>query len=224
MHASGLQEPVGFLAATRPLAVKVFHRHDIDFGWEGAEPLARACERRGLDPVRVLEEIAGEEARGSLAYVRWEARPLRELVEHLVLHYHQPLRQALPELERMAERLLRHHPTRDSERLAEVLATLVRLRQELEPHMAREEELLFPLLFSSQSASAGELLGVSSEEHQRVGECVADLRRLTKHYRVPPHASPAWNELWVALQFLDSDLREHMHLESYVLIPRLLAC
>lgn len=224
MHAPSPREPVGFLAATRPLSVKVFHRHDIDFGWEGAEPLARACERRGLDPVRVLEEIAGEEARGSLAYVRWEARPLRELVEHIVLHYHQPLRLSLAELERMAERLLRHHVTRESERLAGVLATLVRLRQELEPHMVHEEELLFPLLFSSQSASAGELLGGSLDEHQRVGECVASLRHLTNHYQVPLHASPAWNELWVGLQFLENDLREHMHLESYVLIPRILAC
>jgi regulator of cell morphogenesis and NO signaling len=224
MHASVAQQPVGYLAATRPISVKVFHRHDIDFGWEGAEPLAHACARRGLDPERVLQEIEAEEARGSLVYIRWEARPLRELVEHIVLRYHHPLRQQLPELERCAERVLRLHAEREPERLGEVLATVRRLRQELEPHMAQEEELLFPLLCSKQAASAGELLGTSREEHQRVGECVARMRVLTKNYRVPPHTSPAWNELWVGLQLLEGDLREHMHLESYVLIPRVLAC
>lgn len=224
MHASGSQQPVGYLAATRPISVKVFHRYDIDFGWEGTEPLARACQRRGLDPERVLQEIAAEEARGSLVYIRWEARPLRELVEHIVQRFHQPLRQHLPELERSAERVMRLHATREPERLADVLSAIVRLRNELEPHMAHEEELLFPLLCSTQAASAGELLSASMDEHLRVGECVAHLRSLTGNYRVPMHASPAWNELWVGLQLLEGDLREHTHLERYVLIPRVLAC
>lgn len=224
MHASGAQQPVGYLAATRPISVKVFHRHDIDFGWEGAEPLARACERRGLDPERVLQEIAAEELRGSLVYVRWEARPLKELVEHLVVRYHQPLRQQLPDLERTAERVWGLHASREPERLGEVLALIGRLRQELEPHMAHEEELLFPLLCSSQAPSVGALLASSMDEHLRVGECVALMRSLTNQYRVPLHASPAWNELWVGLQLLEGDLREHTHLERYVLIPRILAC
>ena len=157
-------------------------------------------------------------------YVRWEARPLQELVEHIVVRYHHSLRQQLPDLERTAERVLGLHSTREPERLREVLALIGRMRQELEPHMAHEEELLFPLLCSTQAASVGALLAASMDEHLRVGECVALMRQLTNRYRVPLHASPAWNELWVGLQLLEGDLREHTHLERYVLIPRILAC
>jgi regulator of cell morphogenesis and NO signaling len=223
MLESGAHQPIGHLAASRPVSIRVFLRHDIDIGWEGGEPLARVCERRGLDPLLVLREIAAEEACAGAVCVRWEARPLPELIDHIVRSYHRPLRGALPEMERLAERVSHLHRGRESERLAEVLATLGALRLEVEPHMAKEEVVLFPWLRTGRGALAGELLGEAAGEHAVVGECLARLRELTDHYRVPLHASPAWNELWIALQLLEVDLREHIHLENDILFPRAMA-
>jgi regulator of cell morphogenesis and NO signaling len=222
MHEPGSHQPIGHLAATRPVSVRVFHRHDIDIAWEGREPLARACARRGLDPRVVLREIAAEEARGGGGCVRWEARPLEALIEHLVHSYHRPLREVFPELERLAERVARQH--RQQERLFEVLNTVSTLRHELEPHMAKEEVVLFPWLRAGRGTSAGELMHEALDEHGLVGESLAHLRLLTDNYTLPGSASPAWSELWIGLQLLEVDLREHLHLENDILFPRALSC
>lgn len=223
MLATGSQQPVGFLAATRPTAVRVFHRLGIDFGWEGWVPLARACERLGLDPAGVLREIAAEEARGG-ASIRWETRPLPELMDFIIQRYHQPLRRVLPELERLASRVVQLHGGAERERHAEVLDVIITLRKDLIPHLAKEEVVLFPWLRAGRGSSAGPLLRESTEEHAPVGEWMARLRQLTDNYRVQPTPCAATSELWGCLQLLEAELREHMHLENNILFPRALAC
>lgn len=224
MLATGSQQPVGFLAATRPTSVRVFHRLGIDFGWEGGMPLARVCERLGLDPAGVLREIAAEEARGGPASVRWETRPLPELMDFIIQRYHQPLRRVLPELERLSSRVLQLHGGAGRERHAEVLDVIVTLRKDLIPHLAKEEVVLFPWLRAGRGSSAGPLLRESSEEHAPVGEWLARLRQLTDHYRVKSTTCDATAQLWGSLQLLEAELREHMHLENDILFPRALAC
>lgn len=224
MLVAGLEQPVGFLAATRPSSVRVFHRLGIDFGWEGWVPLARACERLGLDPAVVLREIAAEEARGGPVSIRWETRPLVELMDFIVRRYHQPLRRALPELERLASQVRELHGGAERERFSEVLDVLVTLRKELVPHMAKEEVVLFPWLRAGRGSSAGPLLRESAEEHAPVGEWLSRLRQLTDNYRMQPTPCATTGSLWGSLQLLEAELREHMHLENDILFPRALAC
>ena len=72
------------LAVTHPVASRVFHRHGLDFCCHGRRPLAEACAERGLPAESVVAEIAAEEE-AAPDLVRWDARPLEELVRHIYL-------------------------------------------------------------------------------------------------------------------------------------------
>ena len=48
------------------------------------------------------------------------------------------------------------------------------------------------------------------------------LRELTDDYQVPDGACNTWRALWAALEALEVELFEHIHLENNILFPRAL--
>ena len=81
---------VGEIATRYPLATRVFARHGIDFCCGGGIALADACAKRRLDTADVLEEIERTIAAPGADEpdTRWDARPLDDLVRHIVDRFH----------------------------------------------------------------------------------------------------------------------------------------
>ena len=211
------------LATTRPLSVRVFHRHTIDFCCAGGRSLSEVCTKKGLDPKGVLDEITAEEASARAPALRWDAVPLGELVDHLLVRYHEPLDAELPRLGQLWEKVCRVHGETDPTMFAELGRLWQALRDDLEPHMAKEEQILFPWIRRGQGASADGPIAVMEEEHERVGEILTEIRAITHDYQLPPGACRSYTALWQGLEALEADLHEHIHLENHVLFPRALA-
>lgn len=212
------QSRVGEIAAHHPLATRVFARHGIDFCCGGGVPLADACARRGVPAETVVDEIAAVIAAAPGAREPWLEAPLGALVDHIVTAFHRPLRQELPRLEAMATKVARVHAERDPEgRLPRIEATVTALRVELEDHMAREEEVLFPALLSGHVDLPFE---VFEAEHATAGDQLASLRALTEDYVPPADACNTWRALWAGLEDLETVMHEHVHLENNILFPR----
>jgi regulator of cell morphogenesis and NO signaling len=209
---------VGEIAAHHPLATRVFSRHGIDFCCGGGIALRQACEKRGISAETLIAEMRGELAGTPGADAGWLEAPLTDLVEHIVHAYHRPLREELPRLESMARKVASVHVDRDPEgRLPKILATLLTLKAELEDHMEREEQLLFPLLLAH---GEGAPLEPFVDDHTAVGEILASLRQLTDEYRPPADACNTWRALWAGFEALERAMHEHIHLENNVLFPR----
>jgi regulator of cell morphogenesis and NO signaling len=209
---------VGEIAAHHPLATRVFARHGIDFCCGGGVPLAKACEKRGVAAERVVAEIDAVLSGAPSEGRRWLEAPLLEVVAHIVDRYHVPLREELPRLEAMARKVAHVHAERDPEgRLPRLVATVVGLRGELEDHMAREEEVLFPAVIAGHSDAP---FDVFVDEHEEAGRKLAFLRELTDQYVPPPDACNTWRALWAGLEALETTMHEHVHLENNVLFPR----
>lgn len=209
---------VGEIAAHHPLATRVFARHGIDFCCGGGVPLAEASAKKGLNPVALVSEIEAELAASPAPAKRWLDAPIPELVEHIVARFHRPLREELPRLAVMAEKVARVHEERDPEgRLPRVVSTLEELTAELLDHMAREEEELFPALLA---AAEGSDLGRFLDDHTEAGAALAKLRELADDYRLPEGACNTWRALWAGLEALETTMHEHVHLENNVLFPR----
>jgi len=209
---------VGEIAARHPLATRVFARHGIDFCCGGGVPLAEACARRGVPAEAVVDEIAAVIAASPAAREPWLEAPLGALVDHIVVAFHRPLREELPRLETMARKVARVHAERDPEgRLPRIESTVTALRAELEDHMAREEEVLFPALLSGHADLPFE---VFEAEHATAGDQLASLRELTEDYVPPADACNTWRALWAGLADLESTMHEHVHLENNILFPR----
>jgi len=214
------QTPVGEIAARHPMATRVFERHGIDFCCGGGRALAEACERKGADVSVVIGEIEKELAGPAKDTVRWDQAPLMDLVDHIVVTYHRPLDEELPRLEKMAAKVLKVHGEKRPEMLSGVFETVHALKDELESHMHKEEEILFPLIREGHGAMALDAIDEMEHEHVAAGEGLAKLRELTSGYTVPEEACNTWTALWHGLSDLERALHAHIHLENNILFPR----
>lgn len=211
---------VGQLATEYPLATRVFARHGIDYCCGGGRPLREVCARKGLDATRVLAEIRREIAGSDDGAERWDEAPLEQLIEHILTAYHRPLDEELPRLERMARKVVDVHGDKEPERLPQVLATYLDLKADLDQHMPKEEQILFPMILRGQGALAGGPIQVMEHEHDAVGALLRRLRELTDGYQVPAAACNTWRALWHGLAALEDSLHRHIHLENNILFPR----
>lgn len=213
------QTTVAEVAATRPRSVRVFQQFGIDFCCGGRRPLAEACATAGVGVEALIAEIeAAERVPGGVT--RWDQEPVTALIDHIIERFHRPLDSELPRIEAMARRVLAVHGHKDPERLGELMDTIVALRDDLLPHLQKEEMVLFPWLRSGRNGDSTAPIQVMLDEHDRVGTLLQRLRELTDGYVPPPGACGTWRALWQGLEELEAETHEHIHLENNVLFPR----
>jgi regulator of cell morphogenesis and NO signaling len=217
-----LDNRIGQIATEHPLATRVFARHGIDFCCGGGRPLGEVCEERGLDARSVLAELEREIASPPADEVRWDEAPLDDLIGHILDAYHVPLQEELPRLEAMARKVVDVHRDKRPETLPELLEVYAGLKEELEQHMAKEEQILFPMIRRGRGAMALGPITVMEQEHLSAGRALQRLRELTGDYTVPEEACNTWRALWHGLADLERSLHEHIHLENNILFPRAL--
>ena len=214
---------VGAIAVEHPAATRVFARHGIDYCCGGGSPLSEVCVAKSLDPERILAEIDDELSEGGAVVTGWADRPLGELIDHILSTYHRSLWDELPRLGAMALKVREAHHDKAPVMLSELVSTFDSLRAELEEHMHKEEQVLFPMIKAGQGAAAGGPIACMEHEHERAGAALARLRELTHDYELPEEACTTWRALWHGLAQLETALHEHIHLENNILFPRALA-
>jgi regulator of cell morphogenesis and NO signaling len=217
-----IDQSIGELATAHPAAVRVFQRRRINFCCGGGQALDQVCSHRGLDPNEVLAEIRSEMERNEHKDLDWSARPLPELIGHLLERYHQPLYAELPRLERMAAKVRSVHGPRDPVRFAAIVHLIAALEEELNGHMMREERVLFPAIAQGFGPRVGMPIQIMRRDHDTMRHQLEQLRELTGNYAAPEEACTTWRALWAALAKLDDELMAHVHLENNVLFPRAL--
>ena len=222
--------PVHRFVTDHLAAARVFDRHGIDYCCHGDESLEESCRKRQLDPNKIIEE---------LSLLDMESAPndffelgLGDLADHIVHTHHVFLRTELPALTEKVEKVLKAHGDRDP-RLLDVRRVLLGLRSELEHHMQKEEQILFPLCHQlgdpdSQEAalycgSVRAPISVMVSEHEEAGSALDHLKELTDGFAVPDDSCATHRSMIFELARLEADLHRHIHKENYILFPRALA-
>jgi regulator of cell morphogenesis and NO signaling len=131
-------------------------------------------------------------------------------------------------LDKVCSRHGKNHPE-----LVDLRDVFQRLKQDLNPHMLKEEQVLFPFVarmeeaVSEQRAVPLPFFGtvqnpvrMMSNEHDTAGGLLAEMRRITGGYVTPPDACISFQTLYQALQEFETDLHQHIHLENNILFPR----
>ncbi|MBS0631397.1 MAG: iron-sulfur cluster repair di-iron protein [Verrucomicrobia bacterium] len=222
---------IGELVAARPLLSRVFERLGIDYCCGGKQTLAAACAKLGLDlkTTRALLELAADTTQSGAAEVDAAAMGLAELADHIETTHHAYLKEELPRLVEMADRVARKHGDRD-QRLQEVAAVTRALTEEMIFHMQKEETVLFPLVRQIGAGqgriSAALLSGPIQQmetEHQAAGDAIARLRLLTDGFAQAGTFCRTHHAMFAGLAALEADLHRHVHKENNVLFPRALA-
>jgi len=221
---------VAEVAAAEPATIKVFQRHKIDFCCGGKIAMADACARHGLDTEALLAELRAVRAAADDP-ADWRRLPLKDLVAHIQARYHGPLRDELPRLGAMLDKVVQRHGHRLPETLLPLQTTFESLRRELLEHMAKEDAVLFPSVLALEAHAAAK--GTSTEwrwieqpievmeaEHEAAGAALARMRALTDGYAPPEDACPTFRGLYYGLSELERDMHLHVHLENQILFPR----
>jgi regulator of cell morphogenesis and NO signaling len=231
MSQLNVQTTVGQWVARRPQTSRVFEELQIDYCCGGDRSLGQACWERRIDPASVLVQLeqTGELAVGDDDWGRnWNSAPLTDLCDHIEQTHHVYLRAELPRLTSLSAKVLAAHGQAHPE-LAEVQRTFAALRAELEPHMFKEERILFPAIRQLEQSnsppqfpfgSVANPIRVMEHEHDNAGAALARIRRLTSDYRVPGDACNTYRVLLDGLAHLEADMHQHVHKENNILFPR----
>lgn len=202
------------IAVQLPGATAVFRKHKIDFCCKGGVPLAEAAQSRGIAVAVLLDTLNG------LQPVKQEAPDeTNELIPYILERYHEVHRQEFPEAIRMARRVEAVH--RESPDCPQGLGDLLAIMaHELDEHQMKEEMMLFPAMLNNAPFDLHFPIQRMLMDHDDLGEQLETLGQLTTSFEPPPGACTTWRALYAACQKLDTDLREHMHLENNILFPR----
>ena len=213
-------KPLGELALSIPRASALFRQYDMDYCCGGKQTLARAAERKALDVAAIEAELA------ALAEQPldkdWRVAPLNEIVDHIIVRYHDRHREQLPELILQATKVERVHAEKPSVPRG-LTKYLTALHQELSSHMMKEEQILFPMIRQGMGKQAGGPISVMESEHDEAGELVEVIKHITNNVTPPPEACTTWKAMYNGINEMIDDLMEHISLENNVLFPRALA-
>lgn len=229
MHNIDPQTTVGQLVRERPSRARIFELHKIDYCCGGKTPLADACERKGVSADSLLQQISDLDATGGdESEVDADAMSLTELADHIEATHHAYLREELPRLDLMTEKVSRVHGYKDP-RLQQVRQAFVALRAELEPHMMKEERILFPIVRQLEASTSRTELHCGSvanpirqmeHEHDQAGDALAILREATDGFDPPDWACNTYRAMLDALEELEANMHQHIHKENNVLFPK----
>ena len=207
-----------------PDLARELERRSLDYCCGGQRSLADACAAAGLDPDQTASELA---AVGTSEPEPWTTYRADELADHLESTHHVYLHDEFPRLTALADKVAGVHGTRHPE-LLDAQRAFAELRADLEPHLAKEEQILFPLireLVASAEAPAfhcGSIenpIAVMRTEHDRAGELLEQLRVITGSYAVPGDGCASYAALYAGLERLESDTHLHVHKENNLLFP-----
>ena len=142
-----------------------------------------------------------------------------DLIEYIVRRFHTGHREHLPELISMSRRVEHVHAghSRCPAGLADHLEAHL---QEMESHMLKEEQVLFPMLCRGMDAPAQGPISVMKFEHTQHIDAVERINNLTQDLTPPDDACNTWRALYAGLGMYARELTQHINMENDVLFAQ----
>jgi regulator of cell morphogenesis and NO signaling len=206
---------VGDIASDLPGAAEVFRQHGISFCCGGTLSIAEAAAKQGLaakvllDELRALAAAAGRDA-------PQETLPL---IDHILTRYHDTHRTEMDWLIPLAQKVETVHGDH-CDAPHGLTEALLALRDELENHMTKEEQVLFPMMKQGGHPMILHPISAMRHEHEQAANLLRGIEHATHGLVLPEGACRSWTALYTGLAKFTDDLVTHMHLENTVLFPR----
>jgi regulator of cell morphogenesis and NO signaling len=220
------------IALEAPLTTRVFEEFKIDYCCGGRVDFAEACQNAGVDPGSVQQKLESVLSSAEPAQESIESGSLTALADHIVKTHHVFTRDELARLGPLMEKVARKHGESHPE-LIEIEEKFKALNDELLPHLAKEEMVLFPYIKELDNARAGGRMALAPHfgtvqnpvrmmmfEHDAAGDLLRRMRELSSHYKTPEGACPSFGALYAGLEALEKDLHRHIHLENNLLFVK----
>lgn len=228
-----LDDKVGDIVTEFPGAAEILQNNKIDFCCGGDRKFKTAVQEdlTEVDPQLIIDEINDNYSEKREEYEQLEDPKnlsQAELIDYIVDKHHSFLDQKLPQISELTTKILRAHRENHGDLLKKVHRLFNSLKLELEEHLIKEEEDIFPLIKKYSKMEADEekeeLLNYILElegEHDTAGDIVKKLREITADYQLPEDSCASFKLTYQLLEDLEADLFQHIHLENNILFKRL---
>jgi len=221
------------IALESPLTTRVFEEYKIDYCCHGDTPFDEACRSAGALP----EEVNGKinDVLGSSNGIEDESLSdisLSDLIDHILNKHHVYTREEIAHLTPLMSKVATRHGDH-YKYLLELKDLFEAVCNDLEPHMQKEERVLFPYILDLDHRHSNNQTPVfppfgtvkhpirmMAAEHEEVGDLLSEMRQITSDYELPIDACPSFTALYHRLAEFERDLHEHIHLENNLLFPR----
>jgi regulator of cell morphogenesis and NO signaling len=225
---------VGDIAAVDSRAAGVFDRFGIDFCCGGRRSLTDACRSAAADPSAVIHALSAlqPQREDSADVTHWR---LDRIIDHIIATHHSYIRSVVLTIARQLAKLRDVHGSRHPE-LACAASVFDELSADLEQHLTKEEQVIFPYVrdlaeheargfgvFLSPFGTVETPLAMLEREHREAADQMRVIRELTGGYAVPADGCATYAACMSELAEFEHDLHRHVHLENNVLFPRAVA-
>ena len=209
-------------------AATIFEKYTFDFCCKGKRSLQAACEEKDLPAETVAEELGLALNANESTAVDFNKFSLATLADYIVSVHHDYTKKELPQIFYYLQKVSSKHGDRHSE-LNEIFEKFLELRDEMEMHMQKEEQILFPRIKELENAiennkrSAASIqipIAAMEDEHEHAGNLLKEIRNLSNNYNPPPDACTTYRLSFAAFKAFEEDLHQHIHLENNILFPR----
>lgn len=223
-----IEQSLAEVVNTVPGSARVLESFGLDYCCGGRRHLGAACTDAGVDPEAVLDALSDVELGPE---PNWAAMDPVELVDHLQVTHHAYLHTELERLAALTDKVANTHGGRHPE-LLDVRAVYTAIREDFEPHLLKEERVLFPMIRELASSPVvptfhcGPVrnpISMMMLEHDHVGELLATLRTVTNGYQTPDNGCASYRALYDGLAQMETDTHLHIHKENNLLFPAVIA-
>lgn len=164
----------------------------------------------------------------------WSSAPLDSLIERLLRDHRSWRVKDFPMIEYLFDRIEGTHGPAQPSCLVSLRRAFYRLRTEMEGHMSREENVLFPAIIGTQRSTGGlatslpafgslrNPISLLEQDHEHDERLLAAIREAAHGYEVPEAADENVRILFRELQALEAAMHAHTHLERSILFSRAL--
>jgi Regulator of cell morphogenesis and NO signaling len=155
----------------------------------------------------------------ALSFAEIGSMDAEALTQYIVRRFHTGHREQLPELIALARRVEHVHQghAHCPEGLADALEAHL---QELESHMLKEEQVLFPMLARGMNGPAQGPISVMRFEHEQHFDAIEGIHSLTHDLVLPDGACNTWRRLYEGLRQYAQELAQHIRIENDVLFAQ----
>lgn len=223
---------IGEIAAKDYRKVEVFKKYGIDFCCGGKKSISKACSEKGINKEELEKDLQLLEQGTKLPSQDFYSWDVAFLADYIVNTHHKYVIQSMPMIFEFTQKVARVHG-HDHPEVVEVAKLFVQVMDELNRHMMKEENILFPYIRqlsemkkSKQKISPSPFgtvqnpINMMEHEHDVVGELMHQIRNITTNYSLPVGACNSYRYSYSKLNEFEEDLHQHIHLENNILFPK----
>lgn len=222
---------LGEIVAQFPGTVSTMNNYKIDYCCGGKDTLIEVINSLKLDEISILEEMElsiDEFQKLHYKTRSWNEESLSTIIDYILHTHHVFMKETLAEINDLMFKILKVHYKTNGEILLQVHGLFGKLKTELEAHLVKEEENLFPMILEYEKTNNQDLkkeiakyIKETENEHDVAGDVFKQLELLTNDFKAPDDACYSYQRTYGLLDALEKDTFNHIHMENTILFGKI---